>query len=195
MLPGSHPMGEASNLIGGRGALDSRADVFRMVVEWVVWLACFGLLAFFLENVEGCNINRSGQGSFMERVKSALEAVLPDFAFDIITLKASDYMLAQNRTRVFLRGLRKTCCPDRATIPSAMPPLGPRPLKDFLNMCLPNTDVKTLAPQLQKNLKDMEKKLKTDFKEGKVTEDSIVCFSIDRKADNVAFKTYYLKDV
>ncbi len=79
----------------GRGALDRRADVFKQVVKWAVYLAKRGgLLAAVLENVIGCNRGRSGQGSYMQRVQETLAVTVPEFSWEICTLRTDDYKLA-----------------------------------------------------------------------------------------------------
>ncbi|CAK0862797.1 unnamed protein product, partial [Prorocentrum cordatum] len=85
-----------------------------------------------------------------------------------------DYGLAQDRHRVFLRGLRTR----GSKIPMPLPPFGERKLVDFLARGLPPTPRDSLTDQMRKNLSEYERS-------GEVVDDDVVCFGLDRRLASV----------
>ena len=68
---------------------------------------------------------------------------------------SQDYGLAQDRHRVFLRGLRSR----GSKIPMPLPPFGERKLADFLAHGLPPTPRDSFTEQMKKNLSEYERRL------------------------------------
>lgn len=74
-------------------------------------------------------------------------------------MRATDYKLAQRRTRVFLRGMRSGFA---SQLPPCLPPFGEVKLIDVLDPSLPATPRNILNLNRQKNLKDLLAKLEAD---------------------------------
>ena len=87
-----------------------RAEVFVQVLKYCIRAGRLNALhAVVLENVKGI-LQRTNKGSsptFMDSVLQEVRKALPDFDWQVAVLKAQDYKLGQQRTRVFLRGLRR----------------------------------------------------------------------------------------
>ena len=127
-----------------RGQWDPRADVFLHVMRLTICLIKTGeLKAVIIENVRGILNQQGGNPSFMTSVINFLEANIPEFAWDVTTLKAEHYLLAQQRTRVFLRGVRVSIGGNK--VPAALNPFGHKPLHDFLDQTLPPVDWSSLT--------------------------------------------------
>jgi site-specific DNA-cytosine methylase len=116
------------------------------------------LKAVIIENVRGILNQQGGNPSFMTSVINFLEANIPEFAWDVTTLKAEHYLLAQQRTRVFLRAVRVSIGGNK--VPAALNPFGHKPLHYFLDQRLPPVDWSSLTLTMTKNLKDGIKALK-----------------------------------
>ena len=68
------------------------------------------LKAAVIENVKGIMNKMKGQDeSFMDKILTWLCKEASEFDWQVVVLKAQDYRLAQQRTRVFLRGMRTSC--------------------------------------------------------------------------------------
>ena len=95
----------------------------------------FELHAVVLENVKGIlQKTSSGSGpSFMDSVLQEVRKALPDFDWQVAVLKAQDYKLGQQRSRIFIRGLRRVF----GEVPDPLAPFGSTPLTAFLNPLLP----------------------------------------------------------
>ena len=139
-----------------QGTADDRSWVYVQVLRFVVALIkCNDLLGVLLENVKGILQAVTPQlGSFMDKVVTVLEAEAPEFHWRVQVLQAADYRLAQQRTRVFLCGARKSVA---NSVPDALPPLGALNLRMFLLEKVPCVVKKTLTKHMQQNLKDAEK--------------------------------------
>ena len=176
------------------GAEDHRAQVFLRIVNVVGSLAkCGELQAVVLENVKGILHRQKNQSeSFMDKLVLCLKAEIPEFLWDVAVLKAKDYLLAQDRTRVFLRGIRASLCPDNV-VPEALPPFGHKNLKEFLSPGVPALKRGSLTPCMQKNLKDGQSQLQELLKKGDLEEGDIVCFPLDR-ADGKCYKRQICKN-
>lgn len=107
-------------------------------------------------------------------------------------LKAKDYLLAQDRTRVFLRGIRSSLCPNNA-VPAVLPAFGHRTLKEFLVEGLPAVSRESLTKCMKKNLCDAQTQLKDLLAKGQLDKDDLVCYPLDR-ADNKCYKRQVCKD-
>ena len=177
-----------------KGAEDQRAEVFLRIVNVVGSLAkCGELQAVVLENVKGILHKQKGQTeSFMDKLVSCLKAEIPEFLWDVSLLKAKDYLLPQDRTRVFLRGIRSGLCPDNV-IPEVLPAFGSKSLKEFLSPGIPSVNRGSLTSCMQKNLKDAQGQLKELFANGDLEESDIVCFPLDR-ADGKCYKRQICKN-
>lgn len=177
-----------------KGAEDQRAEVFLRIVNVVGSLAkCGELQAVVLENVKGILHKQKGQTeSFMDKLVSCLKAEIPEFLWDVSLLKAKDYLLPQDRTRVFLRGIRSGLCPDNV-IPEVLPAFGSKSLKEFLSPGIPSVNRGSLTSCMQKNLKDAQGQLKELFANGDLEENDIVCFPLDR-ADGKCYKRQICKN-
>ena len=68
------------------------------------------LKAAVIENVEPKMNEMKGQDeSFMDKLWTWLCKEASEFDWQVVVLKAQDYRLAQQRTRVSLRGMRTSC--------------------------------------------------------------------------------------
>lgn len=174
------------------GQSDVRAMVFVAVLRIVIALAKVGdLSAVCLENVKGILQKSAGQTqSFMEKVLAIMRDVVPEFSWDVVELNASNYSLAQQRARVFLRGVRTTYFPQG--VPPALEPFGSRPLSDFLSPDLPHTKRSSLTKTMAQNLKDAEKKLKEMLLAGDLKCSDLVMFPLDRADGKVYKRRYYI---
>lgn len=101
-----------------QGIEDRRAPVFLSVMKLVLSLVKVGdLKACMIENVKGILSKHQGTNvSFMDYIVKFLQERAPEFDWQVVTMKAQDYMLAQQRTRVFLQGMRK-CYGDGVVLP------------------------------------------------------------------------------
>jgi site-specific DNA-cytosine methylase len=145
-------------------------------MSWVIYLALHaGLLFVLIENVFPCK-------KFLLLFADVLRMKVPDFLWDVITLRCEDYTLPQVRRRCFLRGARKESLSDTNmnSLPPPLPPFGTAPLKAFLNNRAPNIQRKNLSENLQKNLLSYEKIIRNDIKKGKVPTNAIAAFEVDR---------------
>ena len=171
-----------------KGAADFRAKAFLAIVNIVASLAkCGELQAVVLENVQGILHRQGGEESFMSKLLRILQEEVQEFLWRVDTLKAVEYKLAQDRTRVFLRGMRGTLCPS-GMVPPPLPPFGHRMLTDFL-ASMPCVDRKKLTKCMAQNLKDSQEQLRKLLQEGRLEETDVVCFPLDR-ADDKTYKRH-----
>ena len=96
------------------GQADARSTVFLLVVKMIIAFIKAGKLkAAILENVRGIQSKQRGSSeSFLDKLIYVLRQQ---------ELQAADYMLAQQRGNVFLRGLRTTIAPQ---VPMPLSPFG-----------------------------------------------------------------------
>eukprot|EP00438_Fugacium_kawagutii_P023633 Skav228702 [mRNA] locus=scaffold3376:12771:14129:+ [translate_table: standard] len=106
--------------------------------------------------------------------------------------KAEDYLLPQQRTRVFLRGLRKTV--GKGEVPEPLGPFGKRNLVDFLDHGLPPVDRSSLTTVMQKNLVDGVAKLKEMLASGDLRPTDLVVFPLDR-AEGKVYKRRFSENI
>ena len=119
--------------------------MFKSVLKWLHHFIKNGNLLFtVLENVKGINQRIGGRESFMQTTVRKLRSTCPEFSWDAFTLNARDFGLAQERTRVFLVGVRASSKLTR--VPTHAPPFGGANLADFLDWGQPNTARATLQP-------------------------------------------------
>ena len=178
-----------------KGLHDKRADVFVEVVKWTVRaIKNGGLLAVILENVLGVLQDVGGKMSFMKQLLATLEKEVPEFTWEVVTLKAVDYYLAQSRVRVFLRGMRNNLLGSAGVLPAVLEPFGKRDLAEFLDMSLPATPREQLTRPQQQNLNNFINKLKGDKKAGLLDDVSFAIFAVDR-AEGKVFQARYHKDI
>ena len=178
------------------GPQDERADVFISVVKLVVYCVKIGwLLGCIIENVAGTVHTTQDNGDgFMYRVQRALQEECSEFVWEVVILNARDYRLAQNRCRVFLRGMRTSFCGP--TVPPVAASLGKLHLADFLDASAAATPVRALTPHMKTNLRGMEKRIRFDREQGKLEGVNLVVMALDRslKSDAV-FKARYMQDM
>lgn len=93
------------------GLQDERAEVFMAVIKMILaFIKTRELKAAVIENVKGIMNKMKGQDeSFMDKILTWLRKEASEFDWQVVVLKAQDYRLAQQRTRVFLRGMRTSC--------------------------------------------------------------------------------------
>ena len=117
------------------GPMDVRSEVFISVLKLAISLIKVGeLQAVLLENVRGITFTRKGHThSFMDHMVRFLEDQVPEFNWGVCALNATDYGLAQQRCRVFLRGLRTSI----GKVPEPLAPFGPKPLGEFCQRGFP----------------------------------------------------------
>ena len=172
------------------GQSDIRAEVFLTVVRLMISLIKSGdLFAAVIENVKGiCQKIKGLEVSFMDQLLEALNKEADEFSWDTVILRAKDYMLAQTRTRVFLRGVRKTTFPRG--VPPPLPGFGEKGLREFLCPGLPAVDRSSLTKVMRQNLMDAEKKLQQAVADGEYGKSDLIVFPLDR-ADGKAYKRSY----
>ena len=158
---------------------DRRSLVYTAVLRWIVHFIKAGCLQLaVVENVMGI-LNRwnGAQHSFMDCVLQSLQAECPEFEWCIDILRAEDYKLAQERNKVFLRGLRKTTAP----LPSVLAPFGEAKLEDFLNLQLPSTLRHDIHEGKRNNLSEIELSVQVQLKRTpeKFPDGAIACAAID----------------
>lgn len=175
------------------GQDDDRSTVFLSVVRMVLTFIKTGeLQCCILENVRGILHKKNGHPSFMDNMISFLEQHAPEFDWNVVTLKAEDYMLPQQRTRVFLRGLRKTV--GKGKVPKPLDPFGKRKLVDFLDHSLPSVDKSTLTTTMAKNLADGVKALQSMVTQGDLLSGDIMVWPLDR-AEGKIYKRRFSKNI
>ena len=91
---------------------------------------------------------------------------------------AEPYLLAQSRTRCFLRGVRKTFAPSG--LPAPLAPFGHRRLIDFLVVGAPHTPRSTFSMHVQKNLRYYDLKIHHLCQGKMLPTGALVVFSVDR---------------
>ena len=96
-------------------------------------------------------------------------------------------MLAQQRGRIFLRGLRTSIAPQ---VPTPLSPFGNRTLQEFLDESLPCIDRNSLTACMQKNLMGAEVVMKQMLTDGKVEPTDLLVFPLDR-ADGKVYQRRY----
>ena len=172
------------------GLEDDRAHVFLAVMKLVLSLVKVGeLKACVIENVKGIRNKPKGMDtSFMDYLVKFLRERVPEFDWQVVTMKAEDYMLAQQRTRVFLRGTRT--CYGNGVVPSPLLFFGKRPLVEFLDFNLPSVDWSSLTPTMTKNLKDAVLAMKKMLEDGAANEEDILCFPLDRAEGKVYVRRF-----
>ncbi|CAE7660600.1 hpaIIM, partial [Symbiodinium microadriaticum] len=90
-----------------KGQEDARSHVFVKILQiCILLIKCNELKMCVLENVKGVLHAQKGQTSFMEKLVAVLSKEAPEFLWSYTVLSAEAYGLPQQRTRVFLRGLR-----------------------------------------------------------------------------------------
>ncbi|CAK9077864.1 unnamed protein product [Durusdinium trenchii] len=112
----------------------------------------------------------------------------PEFDWGVVSLKAEQYMLAQQRTRVFLRGLRRTV--GKGTVPEPLDPFGKKPLVDFLDPKLPSVDKSTLTDVMRQNLIDAMAAINKMMKKGDAVSSDIIVFPLDRAEGKVYVRRF-----
>ena len=171
------------------GAADVRAEVFVAVLKYCIRAGRLNALhAVVLENVKGIlQKTSSGSGpSFMDSVLQEVRKALPDFDWQLAVLKAQDYKLGQQRTRIFLRGLRRVF----GEVPDPLAPFGSTPLTAFLNPLLPGVNRSQLTKHMAVNLKDAERELLEKWDQGQLAETDVVCFPLDRGSNKAYVRQY-----
>ena len=176
---------------GKRGGTDdTRAEVFGTVLRWMVtWIQQGWLIGSVLENVMG---TVQGDEAFMVRVRNTLESEVPAFKWEINVLHAKDYLLAQNRTRAFLRGMRVDWCGP--SLPPIVPALGTRPLEEFLDPEAPHTPASELSVGMRRNLVLLEKKVLADRQSGLLEGTDVVIGQVDRD-QHKRYLSGYMKNI
>lgn len=165
------------------GPMDVRSEVFIQVLKLTISLIKVDeLQAVVLENVRGIMYTQKGHThSFMEHMVRFLETEVPEFSWNVCILNATDYALAQQRCRVFLRGLRTSV----GKVPGPLPPFGPKPLGEFLSKRVPSLDWSTLTKTMTKNLQDAVKALRAMLENGELQVGDLVIFPLDRAEGKV----------
>ena len=156
---------------------DPRAKVFYRILEWVVWMIHnFGLLGVIIENVKGLlaefDENESAKAKFMR----VLITHCPSFDWSCDVLQLEDYLCPSRRCRVFIRGINKQICPS---IPPCLPAWGKRHISEILGNFV-NTPRNSLTLAQQRNLIYYESEIIRRVRDGRLSVDDIVVFSIDR---------------
>ncbi len=90
---------------------------------------CGGLLAVVLENVCGIMTSFGGYESAGSKFLRVLQKWVPEFTFKIDVVHLTEYVCAQNRIRVFLRGVRRSIA---ESVPPVLPSFGKRDLRESL---------------------------------------------------------------
>ncbi|CAE7521126.1 mthTIM [Symbiodinium sp. CCMP2592] len=150
-------------------------------------MATMGSLhAVVLENVRGI-LEKTKQGpSFMDVVLEEVRRAVPHFDWQVAVLRAQDFRLAQKRTRVFLRGLRR-CFGE---VPNPLAPMGEMPLEGFLKPNLPPVNRSSVTACIRRNLKDAERELLQKWDSGELSAEDIICFPADRASGKTYARVY-----
>ena len=96
---------------GNKGGVQNlRSHVFTRLLCWIVHFIRAGTLRVaILENVSSILKKWNGMSdNFMNIVLKTMRAEVPQFSWDVIVLSAKEYLLPQERARMFLKGYRKT---------------------------------------------------------------------------------------
>ena len=121
---------------------------------------------------------------------SVLQDERPEFDGAANLLNAADYKLPQCRSRVFIVGVLKQCCPPdvrvpaiaglpETRVPEPLQPFGTALLKDFLGKA-DNLARTSLTVAQQNNLKAYESKLKTLVQQGIIQDGQLAVIAVDR---------------
>ena len=165
-----------------KGQEDARSHVFVKILQiCILLIKCNELKMCVLENVKGVLHAQKGQTSFMEKLVAVLSKEAPEFLWSYTVLSAEAYGLPQQRTRVFLRGLRACFGP----IPDPWPGTGRRHLREFLTQGLACVDEESLTENMRRNLQAAETRLLKMVTEGKVERADIIVLPLDRSEDGV----------
>ena len=175
-----------------QGTDDTRSHVFLAVVKLAIALIkCGELKAIILENVRGiCHKQKGQDTSFMGILLEFLRKEVAEFHWEVCQLQASDYLLPQQRCRVFLRGLRASI----GKVPDPLPAFGHQELANILNPKLPSVDWKSLTPTMANNLKEGLEVLRGMLDDGKATATDIFVFPLDR-AEGKVYKRSFTKNI
>ena len=180
------------------GANDPRFAVYMRCIDWCIAQAQAGYLkAFALENVPGIN-NRSERldESFIDGVVRKLRDALPFFQFKLHSVSLQDLGLPQNRTRLWLVGVRGDvlCGGD---VPAPLSPLqGDSDLASYLNLSLPNLSLKSFNKETQWTIKEQLDAIKGVRKWPKWDDEKIVAvFDIHPKVGGVYSTIVYYNKV
>ena len=175
-----------------QGTDDTRSHVFLAVVKLAIALIkCGELKAIILENVRGiCHKQKGHNTSFMGILLEFLRKEVAEFHWEVCQLQASDYLLPQQRCRVFLRGLRASI----GQVPDPLPAFGHQELANILNPKLPSVDWKSLTPTMANNLKQGLEVLRGMLDDGKATATDIWVFPLDR-AEGKVYKRSFTKNI
>ena len=162
---------------------DARFKVFCRVLEWVYMLAkCGGLLCAILENVEGITWALGGREPMMTMLLRIVTQMIPEFAWGVDTCYLPHYGIPHTRTRVFLRGIRRSIAD---AVPPVLPKLGiERTLHDVLGK-FPNIIRSGLTWPQKNNITSYERMIRAKFADGALTLADWVVFAYDRAADRV----------
>ena len=114
----------------------------------------------------------------MDTLLEFLREEVDEFDWAVCKLQASDYLLPQQRCRVFLRGLRASI----GKVPDPLPAFGHQELANILDPKLPSVDWKSLTPTMATNLKDGVAFLQEMLSDGKAEATDIFVFPLDRAA-------------
>ena len=171
---------------------DPRAKVFLRILTWIyVLVKAGGLLFACIENVQGILDSHHRREATMTMILRALQLKLPEFAWRVDTLYLPDYMIPHTRTRVFLRGVRRTIV---EMVPPPLAPFGTRLLRDVLGL-RGGTTRSELTEAQQKNLADYEDRIIEMERNGTLKPEDLVCISVDRKEDGVFSASIYINVV
>ncbi|CAE7337434.1 hgiBIM [Symbiodinium sp. CCMP2592] len=173
-----------------QSTLDARSWVLIAVIKLAVMLIMVGeLSAMVIENVVGISQKLPGQHEpFMQVLLRVLRAEVAQFSWGFHCLSAVDYGLPQQRTRVFLVGIRS----GYGGVPQPLGPFGRRTLREFLAPGLPPVDVSKLTASLKKNLADAWRALRKLAAEGSTA--SVVCWPLDR-SEGMTYPRKFFFDV
>ena len=161
-----------------RALRDKRAHVFKRIIRWCIHLARRGDLQFFvIENVVGIAHKKKGQSSLFRLMRMLRLGT----GFKVVAwkLNARDFGVAQNRPRVYIVGVRKSHMHHALVKPRGKQP---PPMRNFLNLGLPNTSRATLTHLQQRNLRMYLKRLLPQ-RLNKELQGTFAVIRVDRKVD------------
>jgi site-specific DNA-cytosine methylase len=157
------------------GVLDERAELFDIVVTWIIELAHRGCLLFFACENSPNVLQAEGKGTrapYLQRVMALLHVAIPFFDIEVQVVDLYP-MLPQTRTRAWLRGIRKDVSLGHP-MPAVLKLLPEVTLEQFLDPSLPNRSLECISLKAKRNLIACMSKVQEDTVTGKAGNIAVV---------------------
>jgi site-specific DNA-cytosine methylase len=157
------------------GVLDERAELFDIVVTWIIELAHRGCLLFFACENSPNVLQAEGKGTrapYLQRVMALLHVAIPFFDIEVQVVDLYP-MLPQTRTRAWLRGIRKDVSLGHP-MPAVLKLLPEVTLEQILDPSLPNRSLECISLKAKRNLIAYMSKVQEDTVTGKAGNIAVV---------------------